>query len=172
MPSTYTPIATTTLGSAAASYTFSSIAGTYTDLVLIVQGRSTRTADEYSALQLRFNSDTGSNYSFTCLLGSGLTAASERGSNQTSMRVSRFDTSVSSNTSMGTSIVQIQNYSNSTTNKTTISRGSQAIEFFEVNAFASLWRNTAAITSITLLTDTGENFAAGSTFTLYGIQAA
>ena len=31
--STYTPIATTTLGSNVASYTFSSIAGTYTDLV-------------------------------------------------------------------------------------------------------------------------------------------
>jgi hypothetical protein len=38
MAITYEPIATTTLGSAAASVTFSSISGSYTDLVLVVTG--------------------------------------------------------------------------------------------------------------------------------------
>jgi hypothetical protein len=35
MAITYEPIATTTLGSAAADVTFTSISGTYTDLVLV-----------------------------------------------------------------------------------------------------------------------------------------
>ena len=38
--STYTPIATTTLGSAQADVTFSSISGSYTDLVLIIGGKN------------------------------------------------------------------------------------------------------------------------------------
>ena len=43
MPATYEPIATTTLGSAQATVTFSSIPGTYTDLVLITNSRSDST---------------------------------------------------------------------------------------------------------------------------------
>jgi hypothetical protein len=38
MAITYEPIATTTLGTAAASVTFSSISGAYTDLVLVCNG--------------------------------------------------------------------------------------------------------------------------------------
>ena len=39
MAATYTPIATTTLGSAGTSVDFNSISGTYTDLVLVIQLR-------------------------------------------------------------------------------------------------------------------------------------
>jgi hypothetical protein len=58
---TYEAIATQTLGSAAASVTFSSIPGTYTDLVIVCTPlRVTAGAEE---LVFQFNSDTGSNYS-------------------------------------------------------------------------------------------------------------
>jgi hypothetical protein len=65
------------------------------------------------------------------------------------------------------SIWQIMNYSNSTTNKSALNRGGGAGT--NVEAYAGLWRNTAAITSVTVLTT---NFAAGSTFTLYGVKSA
>jgi hypothetical protein len=45
---TYEAIATQTLGSAAASVTFSSIPGTYTDLVLVVAGTLTTGTEKYS----------------------------------------------------------------------------------------------------------------------------
>jgi len=77
--STYTPIATTTLGSSATSYTFTSIPSTYTDLVIVAQIKG----DTTTYLNLRFNGDTGSNYSRTTLSGNGSTASSERRSNQT-----------------------------------------------------------------------------------------
>ncbi len=62
MPATYEPLATTTLGSAASSVTFSSISGSYTDLVVVFSGTA---GGGNSNLILTFNSDTGSNYSWT-----------------------------------------------------------------------------------------------------------
>jgi hypothetical protein len=67
------------------------------------------------------------------------------------------------------SIVNFQNYANTTTNKTILTRGSVAAG--QVTAAVSLWRSTAAITSIVLYTAGLANWASGSQFTLYGIKA-
>jgi len=163
MPTTYEPIATTTLGSAQASVTFSSISGSYTDLVLVFNGSN---ATSNNGLRIRFNSDTGTNYSSTYLYGNGSTAASSFGSNTTGAQIA-----VDINSSQGMCIAHIMNYSNSTTYKTVIGRGSSAGTY--ADAGVSLWRNTAAITSVTVLLGAGtSNFSSGSTFTLYGIKAA
>ena len=61
MPATYEPIATTTLGSAAASITFSSIAGTYTDLRLVMVG--TTSASDWAFV--RFNGTDGSSTAYS-----------------------------------------------------------------------------------------------------------
>jgi hypothetical protein len=79
--STYTPIATQTLGSAAASVTFSSIPQGYTDLILVCSPVSTTGSNTF--MWIRYNSDTGSNYSLTSMRGNGSTATSFRLSNQT-----------------------------------------------------------------------------------------
>ena len=82
MTATYEKIATNTLGSAAASVTFSSISGSYTDLVLVCSGKSNTGSLDYT--RIRVNSDTGSNYSRTYLGGNGSIAYSGRDSNATS----------------------------------------------------------------------------------------
>jgi hypothetical protein len=163
MPSTYTPLATTTLGSAQSSYTFSSISGSYTDLVLVMQAQWT-TAGQ-SDCGLRFNSDTASNYSRTWLEGTGSAAASGRASNETAMYITGYF----SNT-ISTQICQIMNYSNTTTYKTAINRESSNPADSYVAAKVGLWRSTSAINSVTVL-GASKSFAAGSTFTLYGIKA-
>jgi hypothetical protein len=155
MPSTYEPIATTTLGSAQSSVTYSSL-GSYTDIVIVYNG----TTD--NNLSLRFNGDTGSNYSVTRIGGYGSSASSGRYSNQTLM-LGNYSTA---NT---ISIWQVMNYSNSTTYKTALAKGGGAD--YGTEAYVGLWRNTAAITSITVLSSSG-NLASGSTITLYGIKAA
>ena len=168
MPSTYEKIATTTLGSAAASYTFSSITGTYTDLVLISNVDVTSAG---ASINIRFNSDTGSNYSYTTLYGNGSAAASTRGSNLTASYIAAY---VAPNTALETVIItNIQNYSNATTNKTFISRSNRASASNSpgAEALVGLWRSTSAITSITLAADSG-NLDTGCTFTLYGILKA
>ena len=157
MASTYEKIATTTLGSAASSVTFSSISSTYTDLVIIFSG--TGNSD---TLYYRFNNDSGANYSDTYMFGDG-TAGSGRHSNQGQL----FGAGI--NTSQCMQIIHIMNYANTTTNKTTLLRGN-GNGIGATVAFVGLWRNTAAINSIQLFLNA--NFLSGSTFTLYGIKAA
>jgi hypothetical protein len=85
MPATYEPIATTTLGSAASSITFSSIPATYTDLRLSVTTADAGATATYLALQ--FNSDTGANYSRTRITGNGSTATSNRTTGDTNLSI-------------------------------------------------------------------------------------
>ena len=159
MTATYEKIATTTLGSATATVTLSSIPATYTDLVLIINGTIVG-ADGGNLV--RYNGDTGNNYSYTQMYGTGSATASNRDSNISNMQLGRQG-SVQS-----TSIINVQNYSNTTTYKTAIARGNNTGGI--VTAQVGLWRNTAAITSIAVSNESG-NFNTGCTFTLYGIKA-
>jgi len=169
MASTYEAIATNTLGSAAASVTFSSISGAYTDLVLIISGQSTSGGNS-DGLAIRVNSDTGANYSATLLRGDGTSAISSRNSNDTFYRIAFYgQTGSAVLSSFSTTILNFQNYSNATTYKTLLARANVAAD--GTAAVVGLWRNTAAITSITLVGYSG-NLATGSTFSLYGIKAA
>jgi len=157
--STYTPIATTTLGSATNSVTFTSISGSYTDLVLVIGVAHTSSFDD---ARLYFNGDSGTNYSATFLIGNGSAASSTRVSNTANNGIFLFGTEISTN------IAHIMNYSNSTTYKTALVRANSPSN--SVRANVMLWRNTSAINSIEILG--GQNFTSGSTFTLYGIAAA
>jgi hypothetical protein len=160
MPKTYEPIATTTTSGSATTVTFSSIAGTYTDLVIIGQG----SASSGTGVNLRLNGDTASNYSNTILYGDGSSAASLRQTSVTSINFGYFSTGVSDFNG------SIMNYANTTTNKTTLSRRNSAA--VATSAVVGLYRSTSAITSVTLFTDGAITFTNGTTFTLYGIKAA
>jgi hypothetical protein len=160
MATTYEPIATTTLGTAASSVTFSSISGSYTDLVLIFGG----SVSAFGNLRIRVNGDTASNYSWTRLLGDGSSASSDRGSNSTFINIAILDTDV-----IGNSLVHLQNYSNTTTYKTVLTRGNSRAGY--VGANVGLWRSTSAIDSITVLTQNG-NINTGTVVSLYGVKAA
>ncbi len=169
--STYTPIATTTLGSSQSSVTFSSFSG-YTDLVLqmSIQGVA-GSGSGANTVFLEFNADTGSNYSRTALLADSGGAQSNRNSNQTKITAGNgFESATLSNT-YATLIMNIQNYANTTTFKTLVGRWSSNAD--RVGAVVGLYRSTSAITSIKITCDSSTgNFATGSTFTLYGIAAA
>jgi hypothetical protein len=167
---TYTPLATTTLGSATASYTFSSISGSYTDLVLVMSARTDNTGTG-ATYCIRYNSDSSALYSLTALEANGTSVISERYSSVTYAESGRINTSSSSNTTPSLSIVNIMNYANTTTYKTALTRSSASNETYAVDAEVTLWRSTAAISSLYIFPSSG-NFVAGSTFTLYGIAAA
>lgn len=166
MAVTYEPLATTTLSSAAADLTFSSISGSYTDLVLIcsVLGTSGVTSNVVA----RVNSDTGSNYSSTYLYGTGSTAASGRQTNSTHIFIAQLSSYAVTNQPMPI-IVNFQDYSNTNTYKTILCRGNSAGT--DVMTDVGLWRSTSAINSITIKFDVG-NLQSGTTATLYGIKEA
>ena len=165
MPSTYTPIATSTLGTVTNSVTFSSIAGTYTDLVLVFNGGVTSGTVNFT---MRYNSDSATNYSNTDLTGDGSAATSHGTSNTSNILCNYYGyLTPDQNTNI---LINITNYSNSTTYKTNLTRSNNAGN--GTAATVGLWRSTAAITSIQCIASGGINFSVGSTFTLYGVKSA
>lgn len=165
MAATYEPIATNTVsGTSTSQIDFTSISSAYTDLVLVSNyGIS---ANLYG-MRIRFNSDTGSNYSDTALYGDGGSAASFRDTSATSIITSA--TGVSNNVLNYNFICNVQNYANTSTYKTALVRANATGR--EVVACVGLWRSTSAITSVNVFVGSGY-ILAGSTFTLYGIKAA
>jgi hypothetical protein len=168
---TYEPIATTTLGSAAQTVTFSSITGAYTDLVLVAD-YATSSAGAQNVYY--FNGvNTGTAYSTTEVYGTRTTTASYRFANQSQ---SWFSSGVGSGSTLGQTqaTIQVMNYANGTNGKTSIYRqNSNSGTYPGIVMGLGFWDSTAAITSLTMKADTGStNFSIGSTFTLYGIKAA
>jgi hypothetical protein len=165
MATTYEKIATTTLGSAAADITFSSISSAYTDLRLVI----VCTTASSSNMCLQFNGDTGTNYSSTFLSGNGTSAASSR---LTSWDSVILDTSPNTSTTVPELFTaDIFSYAGGT-NKTVL--GTMSADrngSGGVNGSVNLWRNTSAITSIKVYA-AGVNLSTGTTATLYGILKA
>ena len=168
MAKTYEPIQVlTTTNATTNSVTFTSIPQTYTDLVLVCSVLGA-TSSAWTVTG-QYNSDTATNYSFTSLLGNGTSASSSRSSSASNFQVAGILGGLST-TNPITGIVQIMNYSNTTTYKTGLTRDNDASG---VVLQTHLWRNTAAITSIRLFMTTATYyFANNSVFTLYGIKAA
>ena len=159
---TYIPIATQTLGSAAASITFNSIPGTYTDLRLVLTCTTSLSAD----ILLQFNGDTATNYSATYLYG-GVTSAGS-GSDVSVAWIYLTDVSSTSTTVPSIRTVDIMSYAGST-NKTMLKTESGDYNGSgQVTVSVGLWRSTAAITSM-LITASGTTFATGTIATLWGI---
>lgn len=167
MPGTYEPIATQTLASATSLVTFSSIPSTYTDLIFVCVPGTVTLQDMY----FRINGDSGANYSWTHLYGTGSAAGSVRSSGNAAGMADYYG---APNLTVGHSnqIIQFMNYKNTTTYKTILTRSNRADSGTDVTT--NLWKSTAAINSVQFRISGGAtiNFAIGSTFTLYGIASA
>lgn len=164
---TYEPIATTTVAVAAASLTFSSIPSTYTDLRIVLT--ATSVAGGNPDVYMRFNGDSGTNYSNTLLGGNGTSATT---GGYTSTAVAYIDTTGISTTNPHVYSVDVFSYAGSTY-KTALTRVAEDNNGSgSINNFVFLWRSTAAITSVSFLLSTTGMFAIGTTATLYGIKAA
>jgi hypothetical protein len=168
MAATYEPIATTTLGSAAASITLSSIPATYTDLRLVIVARGT-TADNCS---IQFNNDTGTNYSETGLQGNGSAAASWRRTNVAYIRLTNAAGLPTAANTFLMNTYDIFNYAGSTYKTVLGVNSNDQNGSGDSGRLAGLWRSTSAITSIKIFTNFGADFTIGTTATLYGILKA
>ena len=149
--------------------TFSSIAGTYTHLQVRL---SMIGSSGGSILVAVFNSDTGNNYTWHSLNGSGSVASAFSGTSNPYARL--FGRNVGTSATNPTVIVaDILDYAN--TNKYKVTRalgGMDANGSGEVSLDSSAWLNTNAITSVTIKTHDGTNFASGTKIALYGIKGA
>ena len=166
MPATYEKIATTTLGSAASTITFSSISSAYTDLRLTLVGIVKPSIGSLVA-QIRFNSDSGTNYSATHLLGDGSSASSFRVTNRTKLEPEGFATTQPMFFTM-----DVFSYAGSTNKTVLMTNSTDRNGAGIVYRGVGLWRNTGAITTIALVGDGGYEYETGTTATLYGILKA
>ena len=173
MASTYTLISSQVLASSASTVTFSSIPATYTDLVLRVSARDNDTG-AFQQLRITFNGDTATNYSYTNLYGTGSSAFSigPATANFNYINFQSSDSNGATANSFGSSELYIPSYTVSQNKPVSMFSVSETnATATNMGATAGLWRNTAAITSLTMVPAfTSGNFLTGSSFYLYGIK--
>ena len=167
----YESIATVNVGSGgSSSITFSSIPSTYQHLQIRGFHRTSNTGSSNWHALIRFNSDSGNNYTYHGLRGDGTSAVAYAAASQS------FGLSIISgddaNTALawGGGIVDLLDYANINKNKTfRTSTGFEENGSGMVELLSGLWINTSAVTSITLYPSTG-TFLQNSSFALYGIK--
>ena len=174
MPVAMTVISTATLGSAAASYTFSSIPSTYTDLLIVAKVKGSNT--NYGSVKMTLGTggvlnSTTSKTQIT-LYGNNTSAGREILTDLTMFDLCRA--SGISSDQWGIHRVRLNSYSNTSIHKNIFCRTNLVKGTGKgVEAIAGTWRNTGVVDTIKIeSTATGNSFAAGSTFTIYGIRAA
>jgi hypothetical protein len=170
---TYTQIGSAvTVGSGgAASIDFSAIPSTYTDLVVILSARSSR-SNTTDTVFLKFN-NTNTTYTTRRLYGLGSTAGSDTGSAGNGIDIASIDAATSTSSTFNNQQIYIPNYAGSTqksVSSDSVSENNSSTGNF-LNLTAGLWNGTSAINQITLTPDVG-SFVQYSSAYLYGVSNA
>lgn len=140
--------------------TFSSIPGSYSDLRLIVN-----CGVPGNTVWVRLNGDSGSNYEFTRTYGNGSVNSGSYVS--TIYGALLYYGGESYGNGGNSAIVDLYDYKNTTSFKTMFEQSAAGASVVETAATS--WKNTSAITSLTI---GGATFATGSKAWLYGILRA
>ena len=169
----YDSIATTTLATATASVTFSSIPSTYTHLQIRAIGRSNRAATG-EFIKLTMNSDTGSNYADHSLnAGGGGNVFGDAATSAAFIRVNRFTGANANANVFGVFVLDLLDYANTSKYKTIRELGGADNNgdgdiFFN----SGLWQSTSAVNTLTFTVGGGTAFSQYTQFALYGIKGA
>ena len=166
----YDSLATVTVGAGGQStITFSSIPQTYKHLqIRILHGSNTSSAD---SVDIRYNSDTGSNYTYHALYGTGSVTGSEA-SNPRTAAVVPVTAIANTNTNMFShGIIDILDYANTNKYKTQkVSGGWDVNGNGQAFLGSASWMSASAISQIQIYTRAGVGFKQYSHFALYGIK--
>ena len=170
----YDSIATTTLSTATASVTFSSIPATYTHLQIRYIAKTSRAAvNDYAKLEINADTTT-SNYRSHTLNGDGGSAYA--GTTANAIEIGGFPGNTNADM-FGIGVLDFLDYANTNKYKTirTLSgfnQNSATAATQWIGLDSGLWMSSSAITSIKITPGTGPNFVTYSSFALYGIKGA
>lgn len=173
MATTFEAIARTTVGSGGAStITFSSIPATYTDLALLICARITGSSDP--TIRIRCNGDSGANYSYVALSGSGSGTSSYNqsnvGSGNTFLNAGYVTNSSDLASIFSNNFVYIENYTASTNKNWYVDGIDESnVTANSMQMISGLWSNSAVISSLVISQGT-DSYAEFTTATLYGIK--
>jgi hypothetical protein len=170
MPTRRQLIQKITLNANASSITFSNIPQNYTDLKIVASARSTQAA---AATNMRMTlNGSSSGYNERVLYGDSVGASSYSNSSVTLFTIGLCSAASSTSNTFGSIEISIPNYTSSNnkslSSKYVAENNSSAQNTAYIGQLAGLWANTSAINSISFTLASG-NYAAGSTFYLYGI---
>jgi len=165
-------LATTTLASDAATVTFTSTDdgqvgdwSQYMDLILIAYTRGETGAIWDNGL-MRFNNDTGSNYSWQVFVGDGSSVAAESGTT-TGVYIRTLGTSAGTN-EFAAVIAHLFDINSGKYKSVVTQAAADSDGDGFVRMGADTWKSQAAITEIDLVPGSG-NLLAGSSFSLFGV---
>jgi hypothetical protein len=158
----------------ASSVTFSSIPGTHSDLMLTIRG-SGADAALVTNMGIQFNGDVAADYDYTFTSANGTSLTAFSASAVTNMYAGSVPGATATANTAGQAVVYVVGYAGTTFNKSmTVDNGwletqGSTTTYFKRGVFGQ-WRSTAAITSVTVLNQSGSNFNAGTRFTLYALN--
>lgn len=171
MANTFTFIQNYILTSNQTTVTFGSIPATYTDLKLVISGRLNNAAST-TGFYIFFNNSNTAVYSDTYIQGSGTAVGGSRETNNVAAYQTQVNANASTGSMFGSVDIYIPNYANTSYNKSWVTAGvteNNAATSYQ-NLTAGLWRNTAAISSISVSSYGNGDWLTNSSFTLYGIK--
>lgn len=149
-------------------FNVSSLSSSYKHLQIRSTGRSTQALSD-SIQWIRFNGDTGANYSYHWITGNGTTVSSNGGTSTTLIRAGTDIGSTSSGSIFGANIIDILDPFSSTKNKTVRSLSGAIGATSQIFLLSGSWMSTAAVTSIYVYVN-NENWVPGTRISLYGIK--
>ena len=164
----YESIATTTVGGGgSATISFTSIPATYQHLQIRVMCQINIGDADFG---IRFNSDTGSNYSKHQIYTYGSGAPLATGTSSTTSIPGGSSYSNSSSL-FGVAVIDILDYANTSKYKTArVLTGTDANGSGFLSFRSGVWQNTNAVSTIDLIQTSGSSFSQYSSFALYGIK--
>lgn len=155
----------------AGTTTFSSIPDTFSALIIRFVGRSTD-AVALVNVQVRFNADSGANYDYQLLTGSGAAASSSGSVGNTFLAIGAVPGASATANFAGSAEMIVPRYADTTFFKASTAdawgASSPATADFRNRRFAGQWRSTSAITSVTVFLGSG-NFDTGTVVELWGV---
>lgn len=174
VPPSFESIATVTATGSANTITFDSIPNTFQHLQLRIMTRGTANGGTNPLiLFVRANGVSTTAYDWHALSGDGSAASTLFTASANRMHLAYYADSGYAANIFGVTIIDIHDYQSTTKNKTF--RSFSGVDRNnttggQVALSSGQWRNTAAITSLTITNNGGDNFSSSSSFALYGIK--
>lgn len=161
-------IASTTLGSAAATITFSSIPSTYEHLQLRIYSQLDNAA--LRSMRLRFNNDSGaSSYRWHTLNGNNTTVTASGSVATSEIQFASVNRNTQSYSGILIDIFDYASPNKNTTVKSIFGNDSNGVGYIGING--GVWLNTSQVNRIDFITS-ANSYDTGSVIALYGLKSS
>jgi hypothetical protein len=163
---TYDKLASTTLSSNNSTVTFTSIPSTYTDLVIIFNGKAANNTDAQVRIGTANTPDSSAGYSRQFMFGYSGGIVADTASSLNGFIFSPYN----QNTNL---VMHLHSYANTNIYKPALIRNGPKPTSGDNLTYvsANIYRDTVAINCVQFYSPT-HNFVTGSIFSIYGIKAA